>query len=82
VGALPGTSSALAGSLTPPSTVSRYRSDFNEANRLGQGGFGVVVAAVNRCGGGRRGACRLGGSVCRAAMCPSFDFVGWHTGLS
>lgn len=28
--------------------VSRYRSDFQEMNRLGQGGFGVVVAAVNR----------------------------------
>lgn len=28
--------------------VSRYRSDFQELNRLGQGGFGVVVAAVNR----------------------------------
>jgi hypothetical protein len=28
--------------------VSRYRSDFQEINRLGQGGFGVVVAAVNR----------------------------------
>lgn len=30
--------------------LSRYRSDFQELNRLGQGGFGVVVAAVNRCG--------------------------------
>jgi hypothetical protein len=28
--------------------VSRYRGDFQELNRLGQGGFGVVVAAVNR----------------------------------
>jgi hypothetical protein len=31
--------------------VSRYRSDFQELNRLGQGGFGVVVAAVNRWAG-------------------------------
>ncbi len=29
---------------------SRYRSDFQELYRLGKGGFGVVVAAVNRWG--------------------------------
>lgn len=31
------------------SGLSRYRTDFEELIKLGQGGFGVVVAAVNRC---------------------------------
>lgn len=38
--------------------ASRYLSDFQELRRLGKGGFGVVVAAVNRWGliwGGRLG---------------------------
>ncbi|KAI8469455.1 MAG: hypothetical protein J3K34DRAFT_459347 [Monoraphidium minutum] len=30
--------------------ASRYRSDFQELHRLGRGGFGVVVAAINRRG--------------------------------
>lgn len=34
--------------LAPAAAVSRYRGDFQELNRLGQGGFGVVVAAVNK----------------------------------
>jgi hypothetical protein len=29
--------------------MSRYRSDFEELRPLGRGGFGVVVAAMNRC---------------------------------
>lgn len=28
--------------------LSRYRADFQETERLGKGGFGVVVAAINR----------------------------------
>ncbi|KAJ9528212.1 hypothetical protein QJQ45_014189 [Haematococcus lacustris] len=34
-------------SPTPPEPVSRYRSDFRDEQRLGKGGFGVVVSAVN-----------------------------------
>ncbi|KAG2496142.1 hypothetical protein HYH03_005744 [Edaphochlamys debaryana] len=35
----------------PPAVPSRYLSDFQELYRLGKGGFGVVVAAVNRLDG-------------------------------
>jgi hypothetical protein len=31
-----------------PTLQSRYKSDFMELNRLGRGGFGLVVAATNR----------------------------------
>ena len=57
MGALGGASAAAAAaaaavvaaaSLMP----SRYRSDFQELARLGRGGFGVVVAAINRYDGG------------------------------
>jgi hypothetical protein len=45
-----------AAGLVPPAAavaagqvaLSRYRSDFQELNPLGRGGFGVVVAAINR----------------------------------
>jgi hypothetical protein len=36
---------------TPPALASRYRSDFQELHKLGRGGFGVVVAAINRLDG-------------------------------
>jgi hypothetical protein len=75
VSALPGASSALTGSLTPPSTVSRYRSDFREENRLGQGGFGVVVAAVNRC---ERKASRSGVSDSKATLSSSGSSAATH----
>lgn len=68
-GAAPSGSGASGAALS-----SRYRSDFQELYRLGKGGFGVVVAAVNRwdlCWGG------LGmgmGMVCVYAQ-PSEDFI-------
>jgi hypothetical protein len=40
---------AAAGSSAAAALLSRYRSDFQELQPLGRGGFGVVVAAINRC---------------------------------
>eukprot|EP00955_Chlamydomonas_euryale_P113664 366229-Chlamydomonas_euryale.AAC.17 len=42
-------SSGAANEFGAPATpASRYRTDFQELSRLGKGGFGVVVAAINR----------------------------------
>lgn len=61
---LPGSSAAQLLSGAPPAAVSRYRSDFKEENRLGQGGFGVVVAAVNRCAWEGIQVCMHAGQTC------------------
>jgi hypothetical protein len=56
-GAAGGAAGAAAGLTAPAAAataaagqvaLSRYRSDFQELNPLGRGGFGVVVAAINR----------------------------------
>lgn len=39
---------AAAAATAAAAPLSRYRSDFAELRRLGRGGFGVVVAAINR----------------------------------
>eukprot|EP00879_Flechtneria_rotunda_P030815 GHRR01033504.1.p1 GENE.GHRR01033504.1~~GHRR01033504.1.p1 ORF type:complete len:440 (+),score=169.37 GHRR01033504.1:313-1632(+) len=45
--------SQAAGLAIGLAAVSRYRSDFQEMTALGRGGFGVVVAAINRLDGRR-----------------------------
>jgi hypothetical protein len=51
-GAAAGTAAAgpAAAATAGQAALSRYRSDFQELHPLGRGGFGVVVAAINRCG--------------------------------
>lgn len=44
-----GPAGAQAAPLPALSSPSRYLSDFVEEQRLGKGGFGVVVKATNRC---------------------------------
>jgi hypothetical protein len=38
---------AAAAAATAPAPVSRYHSDFRGEQRLGKGGYGVVVSAIN-----------------------------------
>lgn len=47
-GAASSATAALSGTAAPSS---RYHSDFQELHQLGRGGFGVVVAAMNRLDG-------------------------------
>ncbi|KAG1662775.1 hypothetical protein FOA52_006801 [Chlamydomonas sp. UWO 241] len=41
------------GAIGQQPTASRYRTDFEELQRLGKGGFGIVVAAINRLDSGK-----------------------------